>query len=89
MTTLENSWERRLDDFDFLWRDRLDWKEDMTRFLKETVEKAERRGAERAIRYVSYELDAAENDKEMADDPDDPKVRINYFRQILEAAKNV
>lgn len=33
--------------------------------------------------YILEELDFAEQDKEMAEDPTDPKVRIDYFRDLI------
>ena len=38
----------------------------------------------RVVGEIRYILDFAELDKEMAEDPEDPKVRINYFRARLE-----
>ena len=48
--------------------------------LKEAL--AEER--ERVVGEMKYILDFAESDKEMADNPEDPKVRINYFRDRLD-----
>jgi len=38
----------------------------------------------RVVGNIKYILDFAESDKEMADNPEDPKVRINYFRDRLD-----
>ena len=37
----------------------------------------------RRIEYLWEHLESAEQDKAMADDPDDPKVRIVYFKKLL------
>ena len=39
--------------------------------------------AEEILGYLEACLVSAEQDKEMADNPDDPKVRINYFRDVI------
>ena len=40
-------------------------------------------GAEEVMGLILMELDIAKQDTEMADDPDDPKVRIKYFEDLL------
>jgi len=52
-------------------------------FLSEKLDQARAEERERMGGKIKYILDFAEDDKEMADDPEDPKVRINYFRDEL------
>ena len=44
---------------------------------------------EEIVREIKDILDIAESDKEMADNPEDPKIRINYLRAKLDEVKNI
>lgn len=44
---------------------------------------AKAEGALEVIGAIQYRLDGAKQDVEMAEDPADPKVRINYFESLL------
>jgi len=53
-------------------------------YLHHALDQARQEAREEVIKAISLQPDLAENDKEMADDLCDPKVRINYFRYILD-----
>lgn len=50
---------------------------------KEGAKAGLQEGSERVIKWLLEELDVAEQDKEMSQDPDDPKIRIKYLRDRL------
>lgn len=60
-----------------------DMVEEMEHFISSQIKQAEERGEKKIIDRINYELDIAESDKESADNPEDPRVRINYFRALL------
>ena len=54
------------------------------KFIADLITQALAEERERVEKEIKYILDFAESDKEMADNPEDPKVRINYFRDRLD-----
>ena len=53
-------------------------------WLATSLAQAEQKMLKGVVGKIKYILDFAELDKEMAEDPEDPKVRINYFRARLD-----
>lgn len=52
-------------------------------WIAKELTQAKAEGAREVIGEIQYRLDGAKQDVEMAEDPADPKVRINYFESVL------
>lgn len=85
--TTQNDWEKRFDEM-FPCRHHAaqcggDCNDKIKNFLRRELEDARRE----VIEKIQMHLDFAKQDTEMADDPEDPKVRIKYLEHVLATLK--
>ena len=61
----------------------------LLKFIAESIHQARAEERKKTVGKINYILDWVESDKEIADNEEDPKIRINYLRAELGEVQNI